>query len=166
MLKREIAAVAAVLADENNQDKTAEDIAAEMITVLDELRATTHRVAIVANYGWTGEQNTLAVLGPFSSRSPAATIKVGEGMAGTVQGGHGKWLRVPCYANVRAAWDAVRPDAESVREERLERMLGGVFRDNPTLFDPWTREGPQCCCGIRAGGWCHQHKKLNPAVIV
>lgn len=161
---REIKALTAILADEANQDKTAENIAEEIILALDELRSQTHRVAIVTNYAWTGGENTLAVLGPFSTRAPAAAKAVGEGMAGTARGGTGKWLRVPAYATARAAWDAVMPTPDEVRERRLNEALGRVFRDNGDLFNPWARFGPVCCCGVRRGGYCLVHKKLNEAL--
>lgn len=161
--KREIKVLTAILADEQNQDKTAEEIAEELILALDELRVSTHRVAIVASYAWTGEEPTLAVLGPFSTRAPAAAKAVGEGMAGTGRGGTGKWLRVPVYANAKAAWDAVMPTPDEVRERRLNEALGQVFADNGDLFNPWARFGPVCCCGVRRGGFCLVHKKLNEA---
>lgn len=155
----------AILADESNQDKTAEDIAEELILALDELRSRTHRMAVVANYAWTGGENTLAVLGPFSTRAPGAASKVGEGMAGTTQGGHGKWMLVPAYANVRAAWDAVRPDAGSVKERRLEAALGGFQRQYPTTFAPLAGDWATCCCGVSRGSYCLVHKKRNPDVL-
>lgn len=161
-LQREIKALTAILADEANADKTAEQLAEELITALDDLRSKSHRVAIVANYAWTNEEPTLAVLGPFSTRAPAAARAAGEGMAGTARGGHGKWLAVPAYANVRAAWDAVMPTADETRARRLDAVLGRVFADNGSLFNPWAGFGPTCCCGVKPGSYCLVHKKRNP----
>lgn len=162
-LKREINAIAAVLADEANEDKTAEDIAEEIILALDELRSKSHRLAVIASYAWhPGEEPSLAVLGPFSTRAPAAARAVGEGMAGTAKGGHGKWLLVPAYANVRAAWDAVRPDPDSERERALEAQLGGFYRQFPAAYTPLAGDWATCCCGVRRGSYCLVHKKRNP----
>lgn len=164
-LKRELNALTAILADPANQDKTPDDLAEEIITALDDLRSKSHRVAVVANYAWTGGEPTLAVLGPFSTRAPAAARAAGEGMAGTARGGHGKWLAVPAYANVRAAWDAVMPTADETKERRLDAALGRIFRDNGTLFNPWTRDGPVCSCGVKPGSYCLVHKKRNPEEV-
>lgn len=164
--RREITTLAKVLNDEINVNRSAEEIAEELIQVLDDLRSDTHRVAIVANYAWTGEESTLAVLGPFSTRAPAAARAVGEGMAGTARGGHGKWMMVPAYATVRAAWDAVRPTPGEEQERRLNATLGHVFGEHPGLFRPWSHFGPVCCCGLRAGGYCRVHERLNPEQIL
>jgi hypothetical protein len=159
-LIREINALAAVLSDPDNQDKSPEDIAEEIITALDDLRSQTHRLAVVAQYQWTGGEPTVAVLGPFSTRAPGAARAVGGGMAGTAQGGSGRFMLVPAYANVRAAWDAVKP--ASKEEKRLERFLASVHREAPTTWGPMSGYGPTCCCGVKAGSWCLVHKKSNP----
>lgn len=162
---REIKAVAAVLADEQNEDKTPEDIAEELILALDELRSKSNRLAVIARYAWKeGEEPSLAVFGPFSTRATAAARAVGEGMAGTFRGGTGKWLAVPAYANVRAAWDAVRPDPDSERERKLEALLGGFYREFPAAYTPLAGDWATCCCGVRRGGFCLVHKKRNEAL--
>lgn len=163
-LTREIKVVAAVLADEQNEDKSAEDIAEELIRALDDLRSKQNRLAVVANYAWKqGDEPSLAVLGPFSTRAPAAARGVGQGMAGTAKGGHGKWLLVPAYASVRAAWDAVQPEPGSDHERALERQLGGFYRRYPAAYTPLAGDWATCCCGVRRGSYCLVHKKRNAA---
>ena len=164
VMKREVNAVAGVLADEANEDKSAEDIAEEIILALDELRSKSHRIAVLANYAWHPEDEpTLAVFGPFSTRSPSTARAVGVGMAGTARGGHGKWLTVPAYANVRAAWDAVRPDPGSEAERRLEAQLGTFWRQFPAAYTPMAGDWATCCCGVKRGSFCLVHKKRNAA---
>lgn len=163
-LTREVKALTAILADGQNEDKTAEDIATEIILALDELRSKTHRLAVVASYAWKqGEEPSLAVLGPFSTRAPAAARGVGQGMAGTAKGGHGKWLLVPAYANVRAAWDAVQPEPGSAHERALEARLGGFYRQYPAAYTPLAGDWATCCCGVKRGSFCLVHKKRNEA---
>lgn len=115
---------------------------------------------MVTVYKWTGDEPSIAVLGPFSTRAPVAAKKLGEGMAGTAQGGSGKWMLVPAYANVRAAWDAVKPPSKE--EKRLERFLASIHREEPRTWGAMSGYGPTCCCGVRADAWCLVHKKRNP----
>lgn len=163
ILKREIEAVAAVLADEDNDEMTAEQVAEAAIRALDDLRATTNRLAVVASYAWhPDEEPTLAVLGPFSTLAKAAARRVGGEMRGTVRGGRGKWMLVPAYANVKAAWDAVAPDPAGEAERRLEAALGTFWKRYPATYQPLAGDWARCCCGLRAGGYCLVHKKVNP----
>lgn len=165
-LRRELTAVADVLSEQDNADRTADEVAEEVIRALDEVRAKTHRLAVVTTYRWrTDEEPVLAVLGPFSTRATGAASVVGSGMAGTPQGGSGKWMLAPAYASARAAWDAVRPPDKEAR--RLAAFLASIRRanpDNPSVWDPLLPpgSGATCCCGIRPGGYCRVHEKHNP----
>lgn len=159
--RKEVNALAAILTDPDNQDKSPEDIAEELIEALDDLRSQTHRIAVVAQYQWTGGEPTVAVLGPFSTRAPTAARAVGGGMAGTAQGGSGRFMLVPAYASVKAAWDAIKPPSKE--EKRLERFLASIHREAPTTWGPMSGYGPTCCCGVKPGSWCLVHKKSNPA---
>ena len=162
MLKREIDAVAKVLASPENQDKTAEQVAEEVVSAIDELRAKHNRLAVVARYTWDEETYHLSVIGPFSTRASGQAQQAGEGMVGSLaHPGKGKWMLATVYPSPRAAWDATKPTDLAQRREaaRIARMM----RDD---FDPWAREGPQCCCGVRPDAWCYQHGRRNPPAHV
>lgn len=157
----EIKAVADVLADEANADRRAEEIAEAVIHALDEERGKKKRIAIVANYRWRGDEKPqLAVFGPFQTGRRAEARVVGERMAGTMQGGSGKWLTVPCYWSAKDAWDACKERSMADRLRALEalRRAEKAQRDQPGgLLDRWVQRGPDCMCGSGRDVWCHRH---------
>lgn len=153
------------MSDPQNADRTLDDIAELVIKALDEVRAQTHRIAVIANYRWrVDEEPQLAFIGPFDTRVPSAAKAMGSAMAGTSTGGSGKWMLVPAYANARAAWDAIKPPPK--HEQRLAEFLGSIRRstDNPSVWAGLTVPGSAapCCCGVKSGSWCEKHQKRNP----
>lgn len=143
--KREIQAIADVLNDPANDDRTAEDMAELVIKALDDQRAATHRLAVVANYCWWPQEDkpTLAVIGPFSTRATGAARAAGEAMAGSVQRGRGKWMLVPAYANARAAWDAIKPPSEAeLRQRKFLESIRARNASNPSVWAPLTPPPP------------------------
>lgn len=163
--RREVKALADVLSSEDNSEKSAEDLAEELIVQLDEIRGKCNRLAVVANYRWSmDEKPTLAVFGPFSTRGLSAARAVGERMAGTPQGGSGKWMAVPCYATAKDAWEAIQPPSErDIRMEeltdRIRRFLSWQSEVPRSVFDRWFDPGPPCKCGMKGATWCLVHKK-------
>lgn len=161
----EIRAVADVLADEANDDRKPEEVAEAVIHALDEERGKKKRLAVVARYRWhEGDQHQLAVLGPFSTKGLSAARAVGERMAGTMQGGQGKWMAVPCYWSARDAWDAIKP--ASAEDQAMDQALVNIRRSIQeqqavpmSMFDRWTQVGPTCCCGMKHDTWCHVHQR-------
>lgn len=142
-LKREINALLPILEDPANADKTAEEIAEELISALDATRAEHNRLAVVAQYSLDhGDTWHHAVLGPFSTRSESAARQAAEGFVGRpTQPGQGRFMLVPAYANTRDAWAAIGPSRETARElARIRRASG---------WNPWRPDGPVCRCGVR-----------------
>lgn len=164
-LRRELNALVPILTDPQNEGRTPGDIAEAVIKALDDVRAQTHRVAVIANYAWRAdEEPQLAMIGPFGTRATSAAKAMGSAMAGTARGGSGKWMLIPAYAHARAAWDAIRPPPKD--ERRMAELLASIRRstDNPSVWAGLTVPGSAaaCCCGIRRGGWCEKHQKRNP----
>ena len=144
-LRREITALAAILEDETNTDKSPEDLADELITALDAVRAQHNRLAVLCNYSWDQENWHLAVLGPFSTRSRSAAAAQGEGIVGrAMQPGQGRFLLVPAYANTRDAWAAIKPD-----EGERRAALSLARSRTESGWNPWDPKGPVCRCGVR-----------------
>ena len=143
-LRREIDAVADILEDETNADKTIEELAEELILALDAVRAKMNRLAVVARYTWDQETWHLAVLGPISTTANKAALDLGAGMRGSPgHPGSGKFMLAPIYANTRDAWAAIKPSDE--RKAALK--LAAIRKDSD--FNPWARGGSTCHCGVR-----------------
>lgn len=149
----EIDALAAILEDEANADKSVEDLAIELISTLDHLRQQRGRVAAVVRYtidqGMTHHQ---AVIGPFPADALPLAVASAEGIAGRPhRPGQGKFMIVPAYDNTRQAWEAIDPP-------RTTRPVAPL----PPDFDPREQRLPVCRCGLpRSGpndtGVCPRH---------
>jgi hypothetical protein len=162
----EIKAVADVLASEDNADMTAEEIAEGVIHALDEERGKKKRLAVVAVYRWTEDDpREMCVLGPFSTRGLSAARAVGERMAGSLQGGQGKWMTVPAYASAKDAWDAIKPPSRADQAlaeatESIRRSLGEQAGQPQAVYDRWLMgRGPTCVCGMKHNPYCFIHKR-------
>lgn len=162
-LKRELAAVTAVLADEANADRTADEVAEAAILALDEVRAQHNRVAVVVRHRWgPGDDYSIAVLGPYKTRAVAECRRMGEAACVTLaHPGDGMYALAPVYPSPRAAWEALKPPprADVIRaqiQEYLDRAVPGH-----SLHDGCTSH-PTCCCGVRSGNWCRVHHKATP----
>ena len=141
MSKREVAAVAAVLSDPQNESRTAEEVAALAIEALDETRSRTHRVAVVGQIRFGPQEMTHTVtLGPFSSRGVLDTrekfIKaVQGGTAARDAGQHlawdtktgtgtGRFMLAPAFFKPRDAWEFFRADGF---EEEAKQLTGKML---------------------------------------
>lgn len=147
-LAREVKALTAILADEQNEDKTAEELAAELIDALDETRAKQPRMAVVVRHRWSGPDYSLAVLGPFGARAEAQMRRVGEeACASLAHPGDGRAVAVPVYASPRAAWEVLKPPtAADLLREQVARDVAAW-----TPGSIWTGDDSdlrRCSCGV------------------
>lgn len=160
-LKRETTAVADVLADPENESRTAEEIAALAIAALDGVRAEHNRLAVVVRHRWGADGAWhMAVLGPVGVRQLAAAKALGESAALSLAhsgGGDGRFALVPAYPNPRAAWGEIKPPAkadtvrEQLRAEIAEREPG------LSMWASGLTAPPTCCCGLTSGNACRVH---------
>ncbi|MFD6250326.1 hypothetical protein [Streptomyces roseolus] len=169
MKKREIDAVATALADPENVERTAEEVAAAAIQALDDVRSRTHRLAVVGQiqYGPQEPVHTV-VLGPFSSpllldseekfravleRPCTDAREPGRGLAWDPKRkvGQGRFMLAPLFAKPLDAWDFYRGD--TVAEEVVEAVAAlprGIQ--------------PACLCGLKhvpPCRWCRQAVELH-----
>lgn len=159
-LAREIKALTAILADEQNEDKSAEELAAELIEALDENRASFPKAAVVVRHRWVGGAYSLAVIGPFGVNATAQARRLGEDACMSLaHGGDGKAVVAPVYPTPRQAWDAIKPPS------RAELVKEQVRRDleswTPELWRPDDPLCPTCRCGLVGSEPCLVHKKRN-----
>lgn len=161
-LKREVNALAAILADPENESRTAEELAALLISELDDLRAKSPRIAVVVRHRWLEtDQYSLAVLGPFGARAQKAAREMGEAAcAALAHPGDGRAVPVPVYASPRDAWNALKPPpaADVLRAEIREQLKSWT----PELWRPDEPPCPTCRCGLSSGRPCQVHSKQNP----
>jgi hypothetical protein len=146
--KRETDAVAQILSDPENQSRSAEEVAELAIQALDDLRARTHRLAVVGQLQFTEAQEThTVILGPFSSRGVldgpdkfakatqggTAAREAGQHLAWDTKTGtgHGRFMLVPAFRSPRDAWDFFRPDGHGEEVKRLtsKMLIEGGWRE-------------------------------------
>lgn len=189
MSARENAAVAAILTDPENSNRTAGEVADLAIDALDEIRARTHRLAVVGQIAFPEAPETAhtVVLGPFSTRGVLDTqgkfLKaLGGGSAARTAGqelawdhktgkGRGRFMLAPAFLRPRAAWDFYRPAEPDVPArfawiaKSIQRWEAGGSREAAVK--------PVCHCGTRerehqtsagpvATGPCPVHGRREP----
>lgn len=148
MSKREIDAVASVLTDPENGDRTAEEVAELAIAALDDVRARSHRMLVVGQIRFQAQEATHTVaLGPFTSRGildsqekfsravqgGVAARTVGQQLAWDVKTGTGagRFMLVPAFMRPRDAWDFFRPEKvdEEAKQLTSKMLLEGGWRE-------------------------------------
>lgn len=158
-----MAGLAKILTDPENESRSAEEVAQLVIDELDNLRATTHRLAVVGQIQYGPQEPThTVVLGPFRSplkldseeRLPAVLERpctpareAGRGLAWDSKSGtgSGRFLLAPAFLKPRDAWDFYRGAGPApVLAQALEDL-------------PKRTTGPVCLCGLREGVACHAH---------
>lgn len=147
-LVREVRALAAILADPENDRRTAEQMAALLVDALDEERATHPRIAVVVRHRWLSTDSySLAVLGPFGARAHGRAREMGEAAcAALAHPGDGTAVPVPVYASPRDAWNALKPPpAADLLKEQVARDLKDW---SPGLWTGSSKPCPTCRCGI------------------
>lgn len=146
MSAKEIAAVAAILSDQENQDRTAEQVADLAIGALDDIRARTHRFAVVGQILFPGqapETPHTVVLGPFSARGildtqgkflralegGSAARNAGQDLRWDIKTGRGRgrFLLAPAFRSGRDAWNFFRP-AEPAIPARFAHITESLTR--------------------------------------
>ena len=138
MKKREVEALEKILTDPENSSRSGSEIAEACIQALDDIRAKTHRLAVVGQIRYGPQEAThTVVLGPFSARGildtqekfkrategGTAAREAGQHLAwdsktGT---GEGRFMLVPAFFKPRDAWDFHRGPAK--RDSEPMNML-------------------------------------------
>lgn len=134
------------------------------ISALDDVRARTHRLAVVGQIQFNEAQETpyTAILGPFSSRGildsqdkflkavagPSRARQAGQDLAWDTKTGkgRGRFMLAPAFVRPRDAWDFYRlaqpaPDRFAWIGEALQRWEAGESRQATVK--------PVCHCGTR-----------------
>jgi hypothetical protein len=162
--KRESDAVAKILADPQNSDRSAEEVAEAVISCLDDLRARTHRLAVVGQIAFpeAPEDRHTVVLGPFSCRGTLDTQEkflraLEGGSAARTAGqdlyvdpknrlGRGRFMLAPAFSSPRQAWEFFRPAEPEIPKrfqwigESIRRWEAGASREASVA--------PVCHCGM------------------
>jgi hypothetical protein len=145
--------LAKILTDPENAERTAEEVAQRVIDALDDLRSTTHRLAVVGQirYGPQEDRHTV-VLGPFRSplllrdeqrfeealtRPCTAARDAGRHLAwdSKTGRGEGRFMLAPAFLKPRDAWDFYRPDMRADMQhitESIARWRPGLWAEEYT----------------------------------
>lgn len=163
MSQREINALAKILSDPENENRSAEDIAQLVRDELDSLRSASHRLAVVGQISY-GPQEAVhtVVLGPFRSplkltdderfraaleRPCTQAREAGQHLAwdSKTGRGEGRFMLAPAFMKPRDAWDYYRGAGPAP-------VIAQALSDTP----PKTIK-PVCVCGLREDVTCHAH---------
>ncbi|WP_147450945.1 hypothetical protein [Streptomyces hoynatensis] len=171
MSSRTVKAVADILSDPQNQEKTAEEIAEAVIEKVRETDALVSRVAVVGQIQEGSRPPLTVVLGPFSARGildtpekfakatagGTAARTAGEGLAWnpSTKVGRGRFMLAPIFKSPREAWDFHKeiPVFNPPGGEYFYQAAHALTAWNPEQIEP------ACVCGLRAGIYCHKHMK-------
>lgn len=161
VMKRESDAVARILSDPGNSNRTAEEVAELAIAALDDIRSRTRRLAVVGQIRYEPQDPPhTVVLGPFSSRGiidapekfravvdgGTAARDAGQGLAwdSKTGKGRGRFMLAPAFLRPRDAWDFFR-----VAREDAADITAAVAGWTPPEI------GPACTCGLVGEIVCH-----------
>jgi hypothetical protein len=156
-----------VLSDPENSSRTAEEVADLVIGALDDVRARTHRLAVVGQIAFPEAPETThtVVLGPFSSRGildtrekflkavagPSRARTVGQDLVADPKTGRGlgRFVLAPAFQRPRDAYDFYRAEEwrDRIPKERLENIQASVTRWEAGLWATEVAPGPVCHCG-------------------
>lgn len=164
MSKREVDALTRILTDPENETRSAEEIADLCISALEDVRARTHRLAVVGQIQYGPQEAThTVVLGPFSARGildsqekfervtagPVSARESGQHLAWDTKTGkgRGRFQLVPAFRAGRDAWNFFRGEGPAKDiAQAVEQIRSPHF-------------GPVCGCGLPPTGacrWCAQ----------
>ncbi|MGW2169118.1 hypothetical protein ACWC1C_01140 [Streptomyces sp. NPDC001705] len=148
MSQREVASLAKILSDPENESRSAEEIAQLCIDELDSQRSTSRRLAVVGQITY-GPQEAVqtVVLGPFRSplkaeseerfqaaleRPCTAARDAGRHLAWDSKTGTGKgrFLIAPAFMKPRDAWDFYRPE----KRADMQHITESIARWKPGLW--------------------------------
>lgn len=168
---QELKALAEVLEDPANADKSTEDISQLLIDAIDSTRSKSHRLAVVGQIYPEGASSPLTVvLGPYSSRSfdtpekfqkvvgsPTSARTEAQNLAWDIKMGSGKgrFMLAPAFMRARQAWDFYRPEADPVKKNPMH-LLAPPPPHITESIDRWEAGGwaeavsypPACHCGM------------------
>lgn len=153
-LKKIAKVIADLLAREDNSERTAEELAAEIseaaISTYEDIKAKTHNLIVLGHFRLDDDTSYVAAVGPLSTRAAVAARNIGERFAWDwrTKRGTGKFVLVPLIRDTNAAWDAARA-ASSVETEQL--AIGQTLEDALSIHvdDQLSRKyGPVCVCGL------------------
>lgn len=148
MSQREINQLAKILTDPENSSRSAEEVAQLCIDTLDDLRTTTHRLAVVGQIRYGPQEPThTVVLGPFRSPvkvsdeerfqaaldKPCASARdAGRHLAWDSKSGtgSGRFLIAPAFLKPRDAWDFYRPE----KRADMQHITESIARWKPGLW--------------------------------
>ncbi|MGN6126741.1 MAG: hypothetical protein ACTHON_09265 [Humibacter sp.] len=165
MSKKENDAVAKILADPENSQRSAEEVADLVIGALDDVRSRTHRLAVVGQIAFPEAPETAhtVVLGPFSCRGVldsrekflkavqggSAARTAGQDLAWDARKGRGsgRFMLAPAFQRGRAAWDFFRPEAAV--DPRFARITETIQRWEAGLWAGEVAYDAVCHCGTR-----------------
>ena len=170
-----IRAVADALANPENAELTAEEVAERVISAYEEAQAKTHNLIVLGHFRLEDDTSFVAAVGPLSTRATARARAVGERFAWDykTRRGTGKFVLVPLIRDVNQAWDEARRGELDEYTTRLSSVVPGVdLTYEPMRFDfdnealskitpDWvpsegvlaTKYGPSCRCGKRREPW-------------
>lgn len=160
--KREVLALVRILTDPENEDRSAEEVADLCVSALDDVRARSHRLAVVGQIQYRPQEPAqTVVLGPFSARGTldsqekfltaiqggTAAREAGQHLAWDTKTGTGKgrFMLAPAFRTGRDAYDFFRGQGPA------EDIAQAVTQIRSPHF------GPVCACGLvptAACQWC------------
>lgn len=167
-----------VLADPENENRSADEVADLCIAALDEARARSHRLLVVGQIEYPeapGTAHTVA-LGPFSSKgildSPekfqkateggGAAREAGQGLAwdSKTKMGRGRFMLVPAFRTARDAWDFFRGESGLLSEpETWAEVTEGITGLEPVCTCGLIKTFSCRFCGREVEHYCQRHDK-------
>lgn len=176
--KREITALTDVLADPENENLSADEVAERCIDALDAARARTHRVLVVGQIEHAEAPGTVhtVALGPFSSRgvldSPekfrkateggTAAREAGQGLAWDSKTGKGwgRFMLVPVFRSARDAWNFHRGESGLMAEpETWAEIADNAAGIEPVCVCGLIKTFVCRFCGREVEHYCQRHEK-------
>lgn len=149
--RREIGQLAKILTDPDNESRSAEEVAQSVIDALDDLRSTTHRLAVVGQLRYGPQEPThTVILGPFRSplkltdherfqdvlgRPCTDAREAGRHLAWDTKTGRGegRFMLAPAFLKPRDAWDFWRPEHRA----SMQHITDSIAQWKPGL---WSEE--------------------------
>lgn len=170
----EIKALAEVLEEETNQDKTTEEICGLLIDALDGVRSRSHRVVILAQLSYPEAEDHLPLtlaMGPYGSRQVLDTPSkwksfLEAGSSARTEGmnlawdnrtgrGTGRFMLAPLFRRPTDAWSFYPKPTEMTKTDPMNLLVPPPTAVSEALerYEQglWAREvdyGPACHCGL------------------
>lgn len=170
-----------VLADLENENLSADEVADRCIEALDAVRAKSHRLLVVGQIEYheaPGTTHTVA-LGPFSARdtldtpekflkateSGSAAREAGQGLAWDSKTGksRGRFMLVPAFRTGRDAWNYFRDSFGVISEpETWAEIADNAAGIEPVCVCGLIKTFDCRFCGNQVEHYCQRHDKGTP----